>query len=82
MKTKTTGANAMNPANKVIKKFGEGGASFIAKELGLNRSTVCRWSKSKDDGGTDGIIPAHHHKKLLKLAKKNKIILTAVDLIG
>ena len=72
----------MNPASKVLKKFGDGGISMIAKELKINRSTVSRWATSREDGGTDGIIPAKYHKPLLKLAAKKSIPLTAGDLVG
>jgi len=61
-------------SKKVIKKFGRGGTSLIADELGLNRSTVSRWN--------GGDIPSKYHKPLLKIAKKNKVKLTASDLVG
>ncbi len=64
----------MCTSKKVIKKFGRGGASLIAAELGLNRSTVSRWA--------GGDIPSKYHKDLLKIAKKNKINLSAGDLVG
>jgi len=71
----------MTPGQKVLKKFGEGAASYLADQLELNRSTVSRWAKSVEDGGTGGVIPAKYHKELIALGKLNEIKLTAEDLI-
>lgn len=53
----------MTPAQLVIEKFG--GVRATARVLGINPSTVCRWNKRKEDGGTDGLVPQNHFKQIL-----------------
>jgi len=62
----------MNPAQKVIKKFG--GQTALAKLIGKGQSTVQHWTKS-------GHIPAKWQKDLLDLAKKQGVSLRAEDFI-
>ena len=55
----------MTPASIVIKHFG--GVRKTARALSINPSTVCRWSKSPADGGTDGLVPQKYFKQILVL---------------
>lgn len=58
----------MEPAKSIIAKCG--GISTVARWLGLNHSTVLRWTYPRKDGGTDGVIPAKHQIPLVGSAKK------------
>lgn len=60
----------MTPAELVVKMFG--GPSALGKALRLNKSTVSRW---------DDEVPSKHHRKLLKLAGKKGVVLTAEMLV-
>ena len=51
----------------------------LAKELGLNYSTVFKWHYPKIRHGRDGMIPHKYVKQLMAIAKKYKIELTAED---
>jgi hypothetical protein len=62
----------MNPAQKVIAKFG--GQTKLAELIGKGQSTVQHWAKK-------GIIPAKWQKELLILAQNNGINLTPSDFI-
>lgn len=54
---------------------------ILAKELGVNYSTVIRWGYPREKGGTDGYIPRKYHAKLIKLAESNGIKLKPLDFI-
>lgn len=66
------------PAQVVIDVFN--GATAVAKELDLNRTSVWSWSQPRPRG-LDGFVPSIHHRKLLKAAKKKGLKLTEKDLI-
>lgn len=53
----------------------------LAKELGVNYSTVARWGYPRDKGGTDGYIPRRYHAKLIELAQSKGIKLKPIDFI-
>lgn len=67
----------MTPANRIIAKFG--GHAAVAEMLGLNVSSVHRWTYSKADGGTGGSIPMRHIESLLSKAKERRIKLKLSD---
>lgn len=71
--TKSPASRHLNPAEYVILAFG--GASVVARHMGLNRTSVWKWK------GYQG-VPRQHHEKLLEIAKKNKIRLKPSDLIS
>lgn len=77
-KTGTTKGDRCEPAHAVIKKFG--GVRRLARELGLDPASVCKWQRMQKGGS--GLIPARYHWTLLTLARKRKIPLTADDIIG
>lgn len=47
----------------------------------LSKSTVWRWAQTREDGGTDGLVPSQYHLPLLRLAKRMGCKLTADDLV-
>lgn len=47
----------------------------------LSKSTVWRWSRSKHEGGTDGMVPHRYHVPLLRLSRKLGRTLTPEDLV-
>ena len=73
----------MSPADLVIERFRAERfrVSDIARLLGTERSTVARWQRSRDKGGTDGLIPSNWHAKLLRLARENRVKLAPADFI-
>lgn len=70
---KTNLSRYLNPAEYVILVFG--GASIVGKHIGRNRTSVWKWKAYEG-------VPRQHHKTLLEVAKKQKIDLTAQDLIS
>ena len=67
------------PAEKVITLFG--GVRPLARELGRNPSSVVRWRRPKEQGGTGGTVPSAMQGKVLALAKARGLPLVAEDLI-
>ena len=55
----------MTPASIVVTHFG--GVRATARKLGVNPSTVCRWGKSKEEGGTGGSVPQDYFRPILAL---------------
>lgn len=56
------------PADVVIERFG---IRPLARELGINPSTISRWRES-------GFVPAVHHVRLIEMSDNR---LTASDLV-
>jgi len=69
----------MKPAEYLISTMG--GVRPTARALGRAPSTVSKWRKSRKEGGTGGQIPTMLQPKILKLAAKKKLPITARDLI-
>jgi hypothetical protein len=67
----------MEPAQTIIKKFG--GPSALADLLGIHRTRVSAWQRSRDSDGTDGRIPQKHHDRLMKLAGEQGFVLRPAD---
>jgi DNA-binding transcriptional regulator YdaS (Cro superfamily) len=65
-------------AEVVIGKFGS--ACKLAKLLGVEDSTVYRWTYARANGGTDGIIPGPALRKVLEVAAASGVVITAQDL--
>ena len=55
-------------AARVVAKCG--GDSSVARWLGVNQSTVCRWRMRRGDGrkGCNGLIPSQYHQALIDRA--------------
>lgn len=71
--------NLCEPAASVIAKFG--GVRPLARELGLDPSTISKWQTRSRKHGTEGLIPARYHWTLLALARSRSIELEAEELI-
>lgn len=65
------------PAAQVIEKCG--GHRQVAQWLGLHLSQVYRFTYSRKQGGTNGLIPSRHIKKLLSRAAAAGIELEPAD---
>lgn len=68
----------LDPANRVIQKFG--GVRPLARLMDVHPSLVSRWQCEKPSG-CGGLIPSKYHRDLLALAKRQKVTLSAEDLI-
>lgn len=64
-------------AEHVIEKCG--GFKQVSEWLGLDLSTVYRFTYPRSKGGTDGVIPAQHQGVLLAKARENQIDLRPDD---
>lgn len=69
----------LEPAAGIIKRLG--GEAVVREITGCGVSTPYGWQYPRDRGGTDGLIPQRHHRKLLDYAKSNGIGLTAEDFL-
>lgn len=67
----------MEPANTIIQKCG--GVNAVAELVGRSSGRVRRWTKSKTEGGTDGLIPADCQQILFREAYKRGLVLTPSD---
>lgn len=68
------------PAARVIASFG--GVRATARVIGRSSSTVSRWQKPRDQGGTGGRVPSSAQGVLLAYARENGLDLSAEDLIA
>ena len=66
-----------SPAARVIRKCG--GIDETAKLVKRHRSVVNRWLLSREQGGTGGIVPAHHQQVLLTKTARRADPLTPED---
>ena len=73
------GDDGKTAAERVIDLFG--GASRLAELTGIDKSSVYRWTYSKEKGGTDGAIPHANHDNIIKTAFIFKIPMTRSDLV-
>lgn len=70
----------MEPAQTVIKKLG--GPSAVAEIVGIHRTRVSSWQRSRETGGTGGRIPQNHIPTLLAHARNQGIDLSADEILG
>lgn len=75
-----TEKSCKTPAERVISAFG--GVRATARIIERSSSTVSRWQKPRDQGGTGGRVPSSAQGVLLAHARANGIALTAEDLIA
>ena len=69
----------MEPAASIIHRLG--GPTNVARALGLHRTRVSAWQRSREQGGTGGQIPHWHHEALLRLAVKLKVQLAPREFV-
>ena len=67
------------PADRCIDAFG--GVRALARALERNPSSVVRWRKPKDEGGSAGAVPSALQGRILAIAQARGLSLTAEDLI-
>jgi len=67
------------PADKCITAFG--GVRALARALERNPSSVVRWRKPKDEGGSAGAVPSSLQGRILAMAQERGLSLTAEDMI-
>lgn len=67
----------MEPASRIIGLLG--GPTRVAEICGVHRTRPFKWQKSRDEGGTGGVIPHWHVGKLLTAAKEAGVQLSAGD---
>lgn len=79
MNTENATQQPDNPAEKCIRAFG--GVRTLARLLGRNASSISRWRKPQDLGGTGGKVPSALQGRILMLAKAHGVSLVAEDLI-
>lgn len=71
---------SVEPAQTIITKLG--GPTAVSKIVGVHRTRVSSWKRSRASGGTDGRIPQDHHAALLAFARENGVSLSAEDFLS
>lgn len=79
MQEETKDSIPETPADKCILAFG--GVRSLARALERNPSSVVRWRKPKDEGGSNGAVPSSLQGRVLAIAQERGLNLTAEDLI-
>jgi transcriptional regulator with XRE-family HTH domain len=71
------------PARIVITRFRDRGItqSDLARILHVEPSTVSRWLKTRQEGGTGGAIPHRHQQGILDAARLRRVKLRAAELV-
>lgn len=74
----------LEPAHTVIRKFASNGKlssgiDLISEITGSDRTSVYRWMRPKEKGGTGGLVPTKQQPKLLEYAKENYVPLATAD---
>lgn len=70
----------MEPAQTIITKLG--GPGVVAGVVKIHRTRISNWKRSRESGGTDGLIPQRYHRTLLDYASENSIELSAEDFLA
>jgi len=74
------GTVRLEPARTIVQRFG--GIRKTAKAAGVHYSRVSKWMKPAEVGGTGGLIPQKHHRRLLAAARECGVPLTPGDIMG
>lgn len=61
----------LEPASSIIRLLG--GLSAVATGVSTTTTTVQRWRRPSQKGGTDGFIPRKWHGKLISMAEARGI---------
>lgn len=69
----------MNPASRIISALG--GPSKVARAVGVHRTRVSNWKRSREVGGTGGLIPQRHIPSLLAFARAEGVALSPADFL-
>jgi transposase len=68
------------PAQIVIAAFGTN--AEVSRILDVSKSTITRWGYTKEEGGTNGLVPQKHWPALLSAAKRRRVKLSLRQLAG
>lgn len=68
-----------SPAELVIDRFD--GVCALARLLGKNPSSISRWKKAREEGGTGGLVPSQSQPRLLELAHERGIKLSPAEIM-
>ena len=79
MTAETLHSSPETPADRCIEAFG--GVRALARALERNPSSVVRWRKPKDEGGSAGAVSSALQGRILAIAQARGLSLTAEDLI-
>lgn len=69
----------MDPAQRIIARLG--GEAQVAFITGTAYTAPYRWQAPRQKGGTGGVIPQRHHRRLLDYARREGIALTADEFL-
>jgi hypothetical protein len=70
----------MNPAQQIIERLG--GAAQVSFITGTSYTAPYRWQAARAKGGTGGIIPQRHHRRLIDFARAQGIPLAAEEFLA
>jgi hypothetical protein len=69
-----------NPASIIIARLG--GEAAVAAITGTAYTAPYRWQAARARGGTGGVIPQRHHRRLIDYARANGIPLSAEEFLA
>jgi len=67
----------LDPARTVVAKVG--GIQAVCAAVGVSRTAVVKWMRPREVGGTDGLIPSDHARRLYEYAREKGLPLKAED---
>jgi hypothetical protein len=79
IRPKTPRDHWLDPAASIICRLG--GAAHVAEVLGVSPQSGFRWMLPREEGGSGGLIPQWHHRRLLDYARWHRVKLTAEDFL-
>lgn len=68
-----------NPASAIIARLG--GEAIVSFLTGTAYTAPYRWQAARRKGGTGGVIPQRHHRRLIAYARSKGIPLGAEDFL-
>ena len=68
-----------NPASVIIARLG--GEAIVSFLTGTAYTAPYRWQAARRKGGTGGVIPQRHHRRLIAYARSRGIPLSAEDFL-
>ena len=76
----------LSPAADIVRKFqrdNRTGEAILGPLIGLDRTTIYRWQRPLEDGGSGGIIPAKHIRGIIDAGRglKPAVHLVPADFI-
>ena len=73
------GIQKSSPASLIIARLG--GEAVVSAITGTAYTAPYRWQAARAKGGTGGLIPQRHHRRLLDYARSKGIPLTADEFL-